>query len=126
MSKRVSLRDTLNLEQRRRTVLRRCVGAMPLVEWVMTYWPAMLAGFVFATLFSLVREFWRRFVFSALLFLLAFRVLLNMAHGNSEGWDHLAAGSAMVGVFVGCLVRPGVAGIVRMISSAMHSRRELP
>jgi hypothetical protein len=93
-----------------------------MVEWLTTYWPAILAGLISATLFSLVREFLRRFFFSAVLFLIAYKVFVNvLAHAGAQ-WDHQLAGSAMLGIFVGCLVRPGLAGIVRNIT---HSGREL-
>ena len=82
-----------------------------MVEWVTTYWPAMLAGLVFGTLFSLAREFWRRLVFSAVLFLITYKVFVNVFGHAGAQWDHQLAGSAMLGIFVGCLVRPGFAGM---------------
>ncbi|MBR0752705.1 hypothetical protein JQ604_10960 [Bradyrhizobium jicamae] len=92
-----------------------------MVEWLTTYWPAMLVGFVFGMLFSLVREFWRRFVFAAVLFLITYRVLLKaMGHAEPQ-WDHWLAGAAILGVFAGCLVRPSAAGIARKVASALHS-----
>jgi hypothetical protein len=90
-------------------------------EWLTTYWPAILAGFIFGALFSAVREFSRRLVFSAVLFLITYKVFVNaLAHAGAQ-WDHQLAGGAMLGIFVGCLVRPGVAGIVRKLTSVKHS-----
>ena len=96
-----------------------------MVGWFTTYWPAMLAGLIFGTLFSPVREFSRRLIFSAVLFLITYKVVVNvLAHAGAQ-WDHQLAGSAVLGIFVGCLVRPAFAGIVRKITSVMHSGREL-
>ena len=86
-----------------------------MVEWFTTYWPAMLAGLTFGTLFSLVREFLRRLVFSAVLFLIMYKVVVNvLAHAGAQ-WDHQLAGGAMLGILMGCLVRPGFAGLTRKV-----------
>lgn len=92
-----------------------------MVDWLTTYWPAILAGLIFGALFSLVREFSRRLVFSAVLFLITYKAFVNaLAHAGAQ-WDHHLAGAAMLGIFMGCLVRPGVAGIVRKLTSAARS-----
>ena len=89
-----------------------------MAEWFATYWPAMLAGLAFGTLFSPVREFLRRFIFSAVLFLITYKVAVNnFGHAGVE-WDHQLAGSAMLGILLGCLVRPGFAGLVRKVTPA--------
>ena len=86
-----------------------------MVEWLTTYWPAIPAGLIFGALFSLVREFSRRLVFSAVLFLTTYKVFVNNFGHAGVQWDHQLAGSAMLGIFMGCLVRPGVAGITRTV-----------
>lgn len=91
-----------------------------MVAWFTTYWPAVLAGLTFGALFSLVREFPRRLVFSAVLFLITYKVFVNVFGHAGVQWDHQLAGSAMLGILFGCLVRPGFAGLVRKITSAMH------
>jgi hypothetical protein len=59
-------------------------------------------------------------VFSAVLFLITYKVFVNnFGHAGAE-WDHQLAGSAMLGILLGCLVRPGFAGLVRKITSVMH------
>ncbi|GLH75409.1 hypothetical protein SSBR45G_03170 [Bradyrhizobium sp. SSBR45G] len=93
-------------------------------EWLTTYWPAILVGAVFGTLFSLVRDFLGRFVFSAVLFLIAYKVLVNaMGHAGAR-WDHQLAGAALLGIFAGCLVRPGAARMVRTFRLTGHSGPE--
>ena len=94
-----------------------------MVEWL-AYWPAILAGAVFGPLFSLVREFSRRLVFSAVLFFITYKALVNALALAGAQWDYQLAGSAMLGIFLGCLMRPASAGIVRKIRSMTHSRRE--
>jgi hypothetical protein len=49
-----------------------------MVGWFTTYWPAMLAGLIFGTLFSPVSEFSRRLIFSAVLFLITYKVVVNV------------------------------------------------
>jgi len=95
-----------------------------MIEWFTTYWLAMLAGLLFGTLFSPVKEFPRRLAFSAVLFLVTYKVFVNNFGHAGAIWDHEAAGRAMLGVFLGCLVRPGVAGMVRKVTSLTHSGRE--
>jgi hypothetical protein len=95
-----------------------------MVEWLTTYWPAILAGLIFGALFSLVREFSRRLVFSAVLFLITYKAFVNaLAHAGAQ-WDHQLAGGAMLGILMGCLVRPGVAGVVRKLTSVTRSGGE--
>jgi len=92
-----------------------------MVEWFTIYWPAILAGLIFGALFSPVREFWRRLVFSAVLFLITYKVFVNAFGHAGAQWDRQLAGGAMLGLFTGCLVRPGVAGTARKLASVMHS-----
>jgi hypothetical protein len=74
-------------------------------EWLTTYWPAIPVGFVFGALFSLVREFLRRLVFSVVLFLITYKALVNaVAHAGAR-WDHQLAGSAILGIVVGCVLQ---------------------
>lgn len=89
-----------------------------MIQWLTTYWPAILAGLIFGALFSLVREFSRRLVFSAVLFLIAYKAFVNNFWHAGVQWDHQLAGGAMLGIFMGCLVRPGAAGVVCKLTSA--------
>ena len=96
-----------------------------MLEWLTTYWPAILVGVIFGALFSLVKEFLRRFVFSAVLFLMAYKAIVSGSGHIGVLSDHELAGSAMLGIFLGCLVRPGSAEIVRKIASMTHSGQEM-
>ena len=86
-----------------------------------TYWPAVLVGFVWGALFSLVSEFLRRLIFSAVLFLITYKAFVNMLGHAGLQWDHWLAGSALLGVFCGCLVRPACA---RMFSRHTKPREK--
>jgi hypothetical protein len=88
-----------------------------MVEGLFACWPAVfvLTGFVWGALFSLVREFSRRLIFSAALFLITYKAMVNMLGHAGLQWDHWLAGSAILGVFGGCLVRPACARIIRQI-----------
>jgi len=84
-----------------------------MVGWLTTYWPAVLVGLIWGSLFSLVREFWRRLINSAVLFLLTYKVIINASWDLRIPWDHPFAASAILGVFGGCLVRPACARLFR-------------
>lgn len=81
-------------------------------QWLTAFF---LVGLMFGVLFSAVREFFRRFVFSTVLFLIVYRALVNaMGHAGLQ-WDHQLAISGVFGSLLGCLVRPGLAQINRRL-----------
>ncbi|MGJ4931789.1 hypothetical protein ACQR1I_32180 [Bradyrhizobium sp. HKCCYLS2038] len=93
-------------------------------QWLTNYGPVIPIGFVFGALFSLVKEFFRRLVFSAMLFLITYKAIVNATAHAGFQWDHQLAASGLLGVLLGCLVRPAVAGIGRRLTSPAGSSRE--
>nr|WP_041756191.1 hypothetical protein [Bradyrhizobium sp. ORS 278] len=88
-----------------------------MAEWLANYWPVILAGIVFGALFSLVKELLRRIAFSVVLFLILYRAVINATAHAGFRWDHLLAGSAVLGILAGCLARPGLAAVRRKLRS---------
>ncbi|MGJ4948884.1 hypothetical protein [Bradyrhizobium sp. HKCCYLS20291] len=93
-------------------------------QWLTNYGPVLPIGFVFGALFSLVREFFRRLAFSAMLFLITYKAIVNATAHAGFQWDHQLAASGLLGVLLGCLVRPAVAGIASRATPAATSSRE--
>ncbi|MGJ4904948.1 hypothetical protein ACQR0V_25500 [Bradyrhizobium sp. HKCCYLS2058] len=81
-------------------------------QWLTAFF---LIGLMFGVLFSPVREFFRRFVFSAVLFLIVYKALVNASGHAGLQWEHLLAIAGVVGSLLGCLVRPGVVHINRRL-----------
>ena len=86
-----------------------------MIEWLADYRPDLPAGFLFGSICSIIGRFWRRFIVSAGLFLVTYKVAVDAAAHAGFRWNNEVAARATMGVLLGCLVRPAGAMLVRSI-----------
>lgn len=76
-----------------------------MAEWLALYWSDIVGGFLFGALCSFVRAFWLRLIFSSVIFLVTYLLLLKLAAHAGFEWRNEVVGRAMLGVALGCSVR---------------------
>ena len=95
-----------------------------MIEWFAVYWSDLFTGFVFGSLFSFVRRFWLRLVLSTGLYVMTYKFAVTLVAHAVFRWSNELVGRTLLGIVLGCLVRPVGSALLRQIRSAMGRSSE--
>lgn len=77
-------------------------------ELLALHWIELSFGFVWGVICSLQPRFWRRFLLAGGIVLAIYFLMVRAAAHAGFRWDNEIAAAGLLGVFLGCCVRPAL------------------